>query len=169
MKIVKWLDDNMEAFFMIILLITLTCVMMLQVVMRYVFKTPLSWAEEACRYCFVYSVMLATAYCIRKGRMLRVDVVINLFPPVIAKFLDLVAQVMAIAFCVIMLKPSWNVMASAFQIGNVSSGLELPMWILYTSAPVGFFLGIVRGIEVLAISLKDFKKMLSERKGGGGE
>jgi C4-dicarboxylate transporter DctQ subunit len=91
------------------------------------------------------------------------------FPPVIAKFLDLAAQVMAIAFCVIMLKPSWNVMASAFQIGNVSSGLELPMWILYTSAPVGFFLGIVRGIEVLAISLKDFKKMLSERKGGGGE
>ena len=59
MRIVKWLDDNLEEFFMIILLITLTCVMMLQVVMRYVFKTPLSWAEEACRYCFVYSVMLA--------------------------------------------------------------------------------------------------------------
>lgn len=166
MRIVKWLDDNLEELIMIILLIMLTCIMMLQVVMRYVFKTPLSWAEEACRYCFVYSVMLATAYCIRKGRMLRVDVVIHLFPPVIAKFLDLTAQIMAIVFCVIMLKPSWNVMASALKIGNVSSGLELPMWILYTSAPVGFFLGIVRGIEVLVLSIKDFRKMLSEKKGG---
>ena len=93
---------------MIIFLILLTCIMMLQVVMRYFFHNPLSWAEEACRYSFVYSVMLATAYCIRKGKMLRVDVVINLFPPVIAKLLDLIAQLMAIIFCIILLKPSWN-------------------------------------------------------------
>lgn len=165
MKILKWLDNNLEEFVMIILLILLTCIMMLQVVLRYCFKSPLDWAEEACRYCFVYSVMLATAYCIRKGKMLRVDVVINLFPPVIAKALDLLAQLMAIIFCVIMLKPSWNVMISAKQLGNVSSGLELPMWILYTSAPVGFFLGIVRGIEVFVFSLLDFKKLLLKKKG----
>lgn len=164
MKILKWLDDNLEEFFMIIFLILLTCIMMIQVILRYCFKSPLSWAEEACRYCFVYSVMLATAYCIRKGRMLRVDVVINLFPPVVAKLLDLLAQLMAIIFCVIMLRPAWNVMASARMIGNVSSGLELPMWILYTSAPLGFFLGIIRGIEVFIFSLLDFKKLLKEGK-----
>ena len=156
MKLLKWLDDNLEEFCMIIFLIILTCIMMLQVIMRFVFHSPLSWAEEACRYCFVYSVMLATAYCIRKGRMLRVDVVINLFPPVIAKLLDLIAQVMAILFCVIMLRPAWNVMAGAKNIGNVSSGMELPMWILYTSAPLGFFLGIIRGIQVFILSLREF-------------
>ena len=156
MKLLKWLDDNLEEFCMIIFLIILTCIMMLQVIMRFVFHSPLSWAEEACRYCFVYSVMLATAYCIRKGRMLRVDVVINLFPPVIAKLLDLIAQIMAILFCVIMLRPAWNVMAGDKNIGNVSSGMELPMWILYTSAPVGFFLGIIRGIQVFILSLRDF-------------
>lgn len=160
MKAIKWLDENFEEFIMIIFLILLTCIMMLQVVMRYFFHAPLSWAEEACRYSFVYSVMLATAYCIRKGKMLRVDVVINLFPPIIAKLLDLIAQLMAIIFCIILLKPSWNVMMSAYKIGNVSSGLELPMWILYTSAPVGFVLGIVRGVEVFIFSMKDFVKLL---------
>ena len=104
--------------------------------------------------------MLATAYCIRKKRMLRVDVVINLFPPKAAKVLDLAAQLMAIVFCVIMLRPAWNVMASAHRIGNVSSGMELPVWILYTSAPVGFFLGIIRGIEVFVLSLKEFAHYL---------
>lgn len=165
MKVLKWLDDNFEEFFMIIFLIILTCIMMVQVIMRYFLHSPLSWAEEACRYSFVYSVMLATAYCIRKGRMLRVDVVINLFPPVVAKILDMIAQIMAIVFCCIMLKPAWSVMASAIKIGNVSSGLELPMWILYTGAPVGFFLGIIRGIEVFVFSVIDFKKMLA-KKGG---
>lgn len=156
MKLLKWLDENLEECIMVLFLILLTCVMMLQVILRYFFHSPLSWAEEACRYCFVYSVMLATAYCIRKKKMLRVDVVITLFPPKVAKILDLAAQFMAIIFCVIMLKPAWNVMASAHKIGNVSSGLEMPIWILYTSAPVGFFLGIVRGIEVFIISLKEF-------------
>lgn len=60
MKAIKWLDENFEEFIMIIFLILLTCIMMLQVVMRYFFHNPLSWAEEACRYSFVYSVMLAT-------------------------------------------------------------------------------------------------------------
>lgn len=164
MKALKWLDENLEEFIMIIFLILLTCIMMLQVIMRYFFHSPLAWAEEACRYSFVYSVMLATAYCIRKGKMLRVDVVINLFPPVIAKLLDLIAQLMAIIFCIILLKPSWNVMMSAYKIGNVSSGLELPIWILYTSAPVGFALGIVRGIEIFVISLKDFLKLLKGKE-----
>lgn len=158
MKAIKWLDEHLEEFFMIIFLIILSCIMMLQVILRYFFKAPLTWAEEACRYCFVYSVMLATGYCIRKGSMLKVDVVINMFPPIVAKVLDLVAQVMAIVFCIIMLKPAWNVMMSAYNIGNTSSGMKLPMWILYTSAPVGMFLGIVRGIEVFVMSLKKFNK-----------
>lgn len=160
MKLLKWLDENLEECVMILFLILLTCIMMLQVILRYFFRSPLSWAEEACRYCFVYSVMLATAYCIRKKRMLRVDVVINLFPPKAAKVLDLAAQLMAIVFCVIMLRPAWNVMASAHRIGNVSSGMELPVWILYTSAPVGFFLGVIRGIEVFVLSLKEFAHYL---------
>ena len=160
MKALKWLDENFEEIIMIIFLILLTCVMMLQVVMRYVFKSPFAWAEELCRYCFVYSVMLGTSFCIRKGKMLRVDVVINLFPPIVAKALDLVAQVLTIAFCAILLKPSWNVMMMAYKVGNVSSGLELPMWILYTSAPVGFALGIVRGVEMFIFSLRDFSKAL---------
>ena len=164
MKLLKWLDENLEEVVMIIFLILLTCIMMVQVILRYFFQSPLSWAEEACRYCFVYSVMLATAYCIRKKKMLRVDVVINLFSPKVAKVLDLTAQLMAIIFCVIMLKPAWNVMASAHKIGNVSSGMELPIWILYTSAPVGFFLGIIRGVEVFLLSLKEFLDYLKTGK-----
>lgn len=163
MKALKWLDENFEEFILNIFLILLTCIMMLQVIMRYFLHSPLAWAEEACRYSFVYSVMLATAYCIRKGKMLRVDVVITMFPPIVAKILDLISQVMAIVFCCILLIPSWNVMMSAYTIGNVSSGLELPMWILYTSAPIGFFLGIIRGVEIFLISLAELRKMLTEK------
>ena len=97
--------------------------------------------------------------------MLKVDVVIKMFPEKVAKILDMLAQLLAIAFCVIMLKPGWNIMYSAFTIGNVSSGMEMPIWILYTSSPVGFFLGIVRGIQVFVISLKDFMKTYSGKEG----
>lgn len=161
-RFLHWLDSNLEEFFMVVFLVALTCIMMFQVVMRYVFKSPVTWAEEACRYCFVYSVMLATGYCIRRGSMLKVDVVIRMFPERVTHLLDIVAQVLAIVFCAIMLGPAIRVVASAYKVGNVSSALELPMWILYTSAPVGFFLGIIRGLQILILTVR--KSPLRGRK-----
>ena len=46
MKILKWLDENLEAFICGCLLSVLSVIMMLQVIMRYIFSTPLSWPEE---------------------------------------------------------------------------------------------------------------------------
>ena len=75
-KLLYWIDHYLEEAILVIFLILIACVMMLQIVVRYVFQSPLPWPEEFCRYCFVYSVMIATGYCIRNGSMLRVDVVI---------------------------------------------------------------------------------------------
>ena len=57
-KLGKWLDENLEGTILMVLLAAFSCVMMLQVIMRYAFGNALSWAEEVCRYCFVYSAFL---------------------------------------------------------------------------------------------------------------
>lgn len=43
MKCIKWLDDNLEDFLMVLLLIGISVIMMLQVIMRYVFSSSMSW------------------------------------------------------------------------------------------------------------------------------
>ncbi len=58
-KTLSWLDNNLEEVILLVLLGALSLVMMVQVIMRYVFQSPMSWAEEFCRYCFVYSGLLS--------------------------------------------------------------------------------------------------------------
>ena len=61
MKVLRWLDKYFEETVMMIFLAALSCAMMLQIISRFIFQHALPWPEEFCRYCFVYSVMLARA------------------------------------------------------------------------------------------------------------
>ncbi|WP_194611421.1 TRAP transporter small permease [Clostridium vitabionis] len=160
MKILKWLDLHLEEAILCILLALLACVMMIQVLMRYFLNSPLTWAEEFCRYCFVYSVMLATGYCIRTNRMLKVDAVIVLFSKKVQYVMDIISKVMATIFCAILILPSWHVMMGT-KIGalwQTSPAMHLPMVILYSCAPAGFILGTFRGIQSIILTIQHHNK-----------
>ena len=57
MKIIKWLDDNLEECLLIILLIIITCLMGIQVFCRYILNNSLSWSEELTRFLFIYVII----------------------------------------------------------------------------------------------------------------
>ena len=60
MKVVKWLDEHMEEFLLVILLVVIACVSLLQVIIRKIPWIPsLTWAEEFCRFCWIWSVFLS--------------------------------------------------------------------------------------------------------------
>ena len=157
-KILERLDKYLDEFFLVIFLILICAVMFLQIIMRFVFRSPLTWPEEFCRYCFVVSAMLATAYCIRKGKMLRIDTVINLFPAKAAFVLDIFSSVLTLVFCCIMIRPAYTVTAGAFRISQVSPAMEIPVWILYISAPIGFVLGAFRSVQSIWRKIKSGKE-----------
>lgn len=78
--IVRYLEENLEEILMVTLLAALSLVMMAQVIARAVFEQGFTWAEEFCRYCFVYSGMFSAGYCIRKKVSIRVDAIYGFFP-----------------------------------------------------------------------------------------
>ena len=59
MKIIRWLDDNLEEALLIALLVTMTLLMGLQVFSRYILNASLSWSEELTRYLFIWSGFLS--------------------------------------------------------------------------------------------------------------
>ena len=78
-KVFTYLEENLEEILMVILLAALSIVIMIQVIARR-FDMGFTWAEEFCKYCFVYSGLLSAGYCIRKGVGLRVDVLYSFSP-----------------------------------------------------------------------------------------
>ena len=104
MKAVKWLDEHFEEFFLVVILTLIACVELVQVIYRNLpFVDALKWAEEFCRFCWIWSVFLSLPYTIRKGSMLRVNVLAEMLPRAARKtvniLIDLInAAVMAILF-----------------------------------------------------------------------
>jgi len=146
-KAVKWLERYFEEAICVILLISMTIAMMLQIVMRYFFKAPMTWPEEFCRYCFIASAFISLGYCFRNNCMLRIDMFAKKMPKVIGTVLEFFSRIASVAFCLIMVKPAYQVAVNAAVIDQVSPAMKLPMWILYGMAPLGFALGVIRGIQ----------------------
>ncbi len=154
MKIIKWLDENFEEYILMTLLVMIASIMMLQIVMRYVFNASLSWPEELTRYCFVWSTFIGISYSIKKGSMLRIDAILGVMPKKVQKLIDITTQVIVLAFFGFLLSNAFEVVKGIYASGQKSPAIGIPMYLIYSCTIVGFSLAILRGFQVLAVTVK---------------
>lgn len=158
MKILKWLEENLEEAICVVLLILITVVTFMQIVLRNLpFTASLRWPEEFCRYCFVASAFISMGYCYRKKCVLAVDILANRLSPKGAKVLGVFNRIISIAFYAYMVLPAWNVAMNAKNMNQLSPAMQMPVWLLYIFAPIGFFLGFARGVQDLVIFIRSWK------------
>lgn len=156
MTVIKWIDQHLEEFILGVLLVLIACVMLLQVIMRYVVGASLSWAEEFCRYLFVWSSLLSIGYSIRKRTILRVDSLIEALPLSIKKAFKIATEVVVLVFFLYLFIKSIPVVDMIIESGQVSPAMEIPMYFVYLSAVVGFLLAVIRTIQSLVQMIKSF-------------
>jgi len=163
MKVLRWLDDHFEETLMGILLVALTCVSFAQVIIRKLpFIPALTWAEEFCRYCWIWSVFLSLPYTLKKCNMLRVTVLLDAMPQTMRKIFNLFVDVVNVAVMAFLFWYSIPVLSSRIESLETSTAMGLPMWIMYAAMVIGFGLGVIRGIEALIDHIVHFKvKVLS--------
>ena len=158
MRVLKWLDEHFEEWTLVILLAVISLTLMIQVVMRYIFNASLSWSEEFSRYCFVWSTFLSVSYSIKKGSMLRIDIVIQYLPKSWRKAIDIVMEFIVLGFFAFLLFNSFAVVKRIGNSGQTSPALGLPMIVVYVSLIVGFALTCLRGIQkIFSLLRRDAK------------
>lgn len=157
-KIVTYLEENLEEIIMVILLAALSLVMIAQVVARYIFKMGFTWAEEFCRYCFVYSGMFSAGYCIRKKVAIRVDALYGFFPKVLKIIIDYAGKILLTGIYAYL---AWGSIGLIAITTNYSTAMQLPMKYVYAAIPLGFGLGAIRGVQDL---ISYTKELLDSRK-----
>lgn len=79
-KAIHWLDENLEEFILIILLIGMTIIMGIQVFRRYALGMSLSWSEELTRYLFIWSGFISVSYCTKKCLSIKIEQFVAIFP-----------------------------------------------------------------------------------------
>ena len=163
MKVLRWIDEHFEEMFMMLLLCLMATVMTVQVILRYVLRSPLPWAEEFCRYCQVWSTFVSIGYCTKRGIMLQVDALNRILPPTLRWFVDLLIKLIILFVYAFFFYQSFEAVQAAYNSKQVSAALGLPMYIIYTITILGFFLGIVRQIQDLVGHFLFRKKRIAEK------
>ena len=148
MKVWKWLDERLEETLLIVLLVLIACVELAQVIIRNIPWIPaLTWAEEFCRFCWIWSVFLSLPYTIRKAGMLRVSMLPELLSEKAEKILNITVELIN-AGCMLFLGiHSVTVIGRILTGGETSPAMLWPMWIVYSIMLPGFFGGFLRGMQ----------------------
>ena len=165
MKALKWLDDHFEELVLGLLLVFISIVMMWQIIMRYVFSSSLSWAEEACRYAWILSTFLSIGFCMKKGSELKVDILAQSLPVKTRRTLELLIQIFVTVLMCYMFIASFEAIGNAYFAKQVSSAMRMPFYWLYIGASIGYGIGLLRSIQLVVKMIKNFNNV-EKVKGG---
>ena len=143
-KILKWIDEKAELSLLIIAMMVIACLVMLQVICRYVFNHSLSWPEELATYIHVWYCFLGLSYATSHGLHLRADAFVKIMPPGLRKVLEVVADLALLFFFGYMTYIGIGVIRSMQIQNQLSPALRLPLWIVYLSLLVGSILSVIR-------------------------
>ncbi|MBR1935183.1 MAG: TRAP transporter small permease, partial [Muribaculaceae bacterium] len=145
-------------FFMILLLIIFSCVMMYSVVLRYIFNSAPSWAEEFCRYCYIWSVALSLSFCVQRDSAMKMSVIMDLFPTKIRNAVSIIAYALQLAMFGMLAYAAWEVLQQVIDTGTKSTTMGIPMSFMYFSYLLGTVLAVVRCGQKIAHQIRHFNE-----------
>ena len=103
------------------------------VCMRYLFNSPLVWANEMTEICMGIMVPASVAYCSYKGAHVSVDLLYIHLPAMLRKVVFVFAEG-TVAFCMILMAwKSVDLVQELIMMNTISPDLSIPMW------PIGVF------------------------------
>lgn len=80
----------------------------IQVIFRYALAIALTWSEETARLLFVWATFLGAAVVGREKEHIRIDYVLKKFSGEMQRLLELVIDILCIAFLLIVVLGSWR-------------------------------------------------------------
>ncbi len=159
MKIIKWLDDNLEEILLVIMLILMTVIMGVQVCARYVFGYSLTWSEEVTRYLFIWSAFLSLSYCIKKGISIKLEQVVLLLPSKKQSVIKIISHSIELIFFIYMIPFAYSYLLATIESGQVSPALGVPMYVIQVAPLVCFVLASIRVIQRIVIEVNNLKEV----------
>lgn len=154
----KFLNEHLEACFIVPLMFLMSIIIFIQVVMRYVFGNSLTWSEELARYLFVWLVYFSVAYTARREAHIRIDAAINLYPKKLRPYVEIFSEIIVLIFAVFIAVTSVTVFQKISASGQISPALHVPMQFVYCAPLVGFALTAIRQVQCIVRRIKNLHK-----------
>lgn len=139
----------------------LTIVMFWQVLTRYFIGIPATWAEELCRYLFIWASYIGSAYAIYSCDHIEIDIINNLFnskfrnPQKALAILKKIILIVITVFCIYFFDIYYAYVAQIAQLKQYSGAMEINMVYPMASGVVGLALMVFHAVCQLLMPIED--------------
>ena len=132
----------------------MTILYSLSIISRYLTKISMPWAEELVRFCFIWTVFLGASIGAKKGAHLGVSVIYTSLPLKWQRWASILITACCVFTCGILAWKGADMVHLQLKMGQKSSQLGVPIFLVGLAVPVGLSLCIVRFVHALLIRLK---------------
>lgn len=150
----KKIWDNLEEFIIVPLIFAMSIIIFIQVIARYVFGNSLTWSEELARYLFIWLVYFSVSFTARREKHIRIDAAINLYPKPFRPVLEIISEIIVLAFSVFIAVTGVTVFKKIAWSGQMSPAIGLPMQFVYAAPMVGMALTAIRQLQCIFRKIK---------------
>lgn len=161
MRIVKWLDDNIELVIMGISLSVLTVVVLIDVIGRTAFGTGITWGQEVSRNCEIVIAAMGVSYGVQAGKHIKVDIIQTMVPKLKAP-LDILGDIVTCLFYIFVAYYGVSKLGATMKSGATTAVMGIPTFYIYSIMEIGLILAALRVIE-------KYIKIFIDRTGKGGK
>ena len=125
MKVLRFLDDNLEKMICTVTLALMSAIIVAQVFFRYVLNNSLSWSEELARYLFIWTIYIGISYGVKMDKHVAVDAVYSYMPKGVKKYYAMIAYALFLLFAVAIVYYGVTVVGMQISSGQVSPAMGL--------------------------------------------
>lgn len=154
MKVLKFIDEQFEKWFLIASLIVMVLVAFMQIVLRW-FNAATVWAEEFSRYVMLYQVWIGASYAVHEDAHIRITALIGKLSGGRRRGMDLAVLTLWLLFALWLTVEGCVLVGKIAAMGQVSSAMRIPMTIPYASVPIGGALMTIRLVQKIVERLRN--------------
>lgn len=131
-----------------------------QVVMRYLFGTSITWAEEFLRYQLCFVAFFGADVCIRHGAHIKAEILNLIIPDRFKPLGNAFVHVAVFIFCLAFSYYGLSLVLKVAATGQITAATRIPKFYIYLPIPLG---GGFMCIRSLAYAFTEIKRLLAYR------
>ncbi len=111
------------------------------ILLRNTLRWGFLWANEVSEYALYFITLLAAPWLLRRGRHVRLDLVLVLVPSRVAWRIELIADLLGFAVCIVLVRYGALMTYESWRLGSITiKNLVFPEWWLLAPLPAAFVL-----------------------------
>lgn len=141
--------DHLEEWIISLMLLSMTGLTFVQVVMRYVFNSGFSWAQELTTVFFGIMIFTGISYGVRVGSHIGVDALVKLLPVGPRRWVGVLAVLLSLLYVGFVLTGASTYVLKMKEVGIEFDDMPIERWQVLAVMPLGYALTGWRFVQIL--------------------